>query len=145
MSAPRPVAPVVGMEFDDWDGDRCTVHKVKGSALSVNVLRSDYRYTVFRHGWDKYVASGSIRPVLWTVGPGKGETWEEAGALITDDEQRLGVYVRATGDHWLGTVHKSCRGDDNYMILAYATKPAALAAGRAFGWKRPVARRVVRR
>lgn len=144
MSAPRPVAPVVGMEFDDWDGDRCTVHKVKGSALSVNVLRSDYRYTVFRHGWDKYVASGSIRPVLWTVGPGKGETWEESFVILTDDDQRLGI-ARVADDYWLSSLHKSWRGSANYMVMAYPTRAAALAAGRAFGWTRPVARRVVRR
>ena len=119
MSAPRPVAPVVGMEF--YFRGEAALHTI----ARITSKRVYYAFAaeggaMFRdcsslYYWMHSQAYGDVRPVLWTVGP-------------KDSVARLGIVDGDAGD-----------------IALWPTRDAALAAGRAFGWERPVARRVVRR
>ena len=77
-----------------------------------------------------------VLPALWTVGPSD----ERNGT-----NSRLGRYQELSGNWRWACVYKKIRGNAYMRICAWPTRAAALAAGKAFGWSEPVARRVVRK
>ena len=137
MTAPRPVEPVVGMEYDGLPlglFQRCrivamtlrtvTYQPSDEDALTLTVARAD-----FMRWWPR------CAPVLWTVGPS-----EQPYTRLCHDDER-GEYRDV---FWMHTPCKCREGCRRYVAL-WPTRAAAIAAGKAFGWSEPVARRVVRK
>lgn len=132
-----PVEPVVGMEF--YAG---------ADPVARKVVRVDERHVVYLDGddfkWRMRRAQfrseqkfGRLHPVLWTVGP--GERTNGTGRLCWSVLARHAP--RGDGYYWGSDTADSIA----HFAALYPTKAAAHAAGVAFGWERPVARRVVRK
>ena len=139
MSAPRPVEPVVGMEFyvEDEPWPYKVARVLAGAILCTNAdpLRHGEIDCYSRNFWIRWQEKGRLRPVLWTVGPS-----ERPYTRLCHDDDR-GEYRDVFCMHTPCKCREGCR---NYVAL-WPTKAAALAAGKAYGWSEPVARRVVRR
>ena len=130
----RPVEPVVGMEYDSRLTDEPARYVVK--AIDRDIIWSrhmlgDEQFVVTATMWREDVLLGRILPVLWTVGPRDRRTRLRAGELAVTCSQG--------GEGPAGCAR--CRN----LLMLYPTRAAALAAGKAFGWSEPVARRVVRK
>ncbi len=124
MTAPRPVEPVVGMTFEVGGATFAIFHVTPHAAHYHDP--DGMPWSIARDSWLREQEAGLLHVVLWTVGPSG------------DKSRRLGVWASRVDAVWRGTRYKENTG-------LWPTRDAALAAGRAFGWSEPVARRVVRR
>lgn len=144
------IEPVVGMEYRFFGGKR-TVVAVSASLVSAAGTDAVPSYEMRRYSFIHAQTFGALHVVLWTVGPADepGELkqrlgwWCPGGERAVDFGSYFPVYPFDPDAFAAPRNYGRRQATERALVALWPTKAAALAAGKAHGWEKPVARRVV--